>query len=573
MSRPPSPADETARLAVLHRCETLDDSGDADIDALVRLAAHLCQAPVAAVSLIDDTRQWFLSRHGLEPDASPHGLGFCAHTVRGTAIFEVADARRHPAFAATLPVIGTAPVVFYAGAPLLTGAGQAIGALCVVDHAPRVLTADQRDVLHQLAQQVMRRLDQRAALAALQALGRERVAHLEQLQRYADTVAHSEQRLSMVLQAVEAGVWDWDLQTGQVHFSPRFAELFELASDGPLPIEDLFVTVDDHELEELHAAFADLFAQRVDRLWQEFQIRTVGGEPRWLRVRGQVTAWGPDGAPRRVVGMAVDVTGDRRRDRQLHAAQKLDAIGGLAAGVAHEINTPLQFVSHNLDFLASQCGHLATRLDALPPPADGEDDLRPVHDEVAGAIAESIDGIDRVTRIVRALKEFSHQGPSTRERIDVNQMVENAVTLTRHEWKLVATFDCDLAPGLPAVSAAAYECGQLLVNLIVNAAHAVLAATRPGQKGRIGVRTRSVGGQVELRVWDTGTGIPPEIHDRVFEPFFTTKAVGQGTGQGLATARAIVERHGGTIAFETEVGRGTTFVVRLPAAGGAVQAA
>jgi signal transduction histidine kinase len=542
---------------------------DPDLGALVRLAALVCRAPIAAVSLVDQTHQWFLAGQGLALSGTPRALAFCDQTIRGREVFEVEDARRDPEFATSPLVTGDPHVVFYAGAPLLPPSGQAVGALCVVDHQPRTLSADEREALRLLARQVMRRLEQDRALAALRALGRERVAHLEQLRRYADVTAHSEQRLALVLQAVDAGVWDWDLVTGEVHFSPRFAELLELASDSPLPIEQLFIAVDDHELEALHAAFGDLFARRLDRLWQEFAVRTAGGDPRWLRFRGQVTTWGDDGAPQRAVGLVVDITRDRRRDDQLRAAQKLDALGGLAAGVAHEINTPLQVVSHNLDYLASQCGEVVASIGTARP----DDDVRALHDDVAGAIAESIDGLDRVTHIVRALKEFSHQGGAVRERVDVNQMIEHAIALTRHEWKFVADVERDLAPGLPPVPAAGYECGQLLVNLLVNAAHAVLAASRPGARGRIGVVTRRIGAQVEIRVWDTGTGIAPDIRDRVFDPFFTTKSVGLGTGQGLATARGIVERHGGTIAFDTEVGRGTTFVVRLPAAPGAAQAA
>ena len=566
---PPFRADDTARLAALHRYELGDGSSvDPDLDAIVRLAALLCRTPIAAVSLVDATRQRFIARQGLRVTDTPRDVALCARTIRGRDVFEVPDARLDADFAGTALVTGDPHVVFYAGAPLLTPAGDAIGALCVIDHVPRVLSADEREVLRLLARQVMQRLEQERALEALRALGRERIAHLEQLRRYADATAHSERRLQLVLQAVDAGVWDWDLTTGIVHFSPRFAELLELASDGPLSVEQVFIAIDDRELEDLHAAFGDLFTRRTERLWQEFAVRTADADPRWLRFRGQVTAWSPDGTPRRAVGLVVDITNDRRRDQQLRAAQKLDALGGLAAGVAHEINTPLQVVSHNLDFLAAQCTHALTTLGA--PAADA---LRELHDDVTGAIAESIDGLDRVTHIVRALKEFSHQGSTARERVDMNQMIEHAIALTRHEWKFVATIDRDLAAGLPPVSAAAYECGQLLVNLLVNAAHAVLAATRPGQKGTIGVGTRNLGSQVEVRVWDTGIGIPEDIRARIFEPFFTTKGVGLGTGQGLATARAIVERHGGAIAFETEVGRGTTFVVRLPAAAGAAQAA
>jgi signal transduction histidine kinase len=549
----------------------LDTAADTDIDALTRLAAHLCQAPVAAVSLVDAERQWFLSRLGIAAPETPRGVSFCTHAIEGDGIFEVADATRDARFAGTPLVVGEPHVVFYAGAPLVTPAGHAIGALCVIDHAPRTLTADQREALTLIGRQVMRRLEQQRALKALQAFSNERVAHLEQLQQYAGTLALSEQRLAMVLAAVEAGYWDWNLVSGEVTFSARFGELFQLDCDGPLPVEALFAALDDPELEALHTAFADLFARRVERLHEEFQVRTPDGEPKWLRFRGHVTAWGDDGEPLRALGLAVDITGDRQRDHQMRTAQKLDAIGSLAAGVAHEINTPLQFVSHNLDFLAAHCATVTTGLTASAPADDGEA-LR-LHDEVAGAIAESIDGLERVTQIVRALKEFSHQGRGGRERIDLNQMIENAITLTRNEWKFVADVERDLAPGLPPVAAAGYECGQLLVNLIVNAAHAVMAAGAAGRKGLIRVRTRLVNGQVELRLTDTGTGIAPEIRDRVFEPFFTTKSVGKGTGQGLATARAIVERHGGTIDFETEVGRGTTFVVRFPVANGSQQAA
>ncbi|MBL8136851.1 MAG: GAF domain-containing protein [Acidobacteria bacterium] len=567
----PRRADEAGRLAELRGFDVLDSAADADIDALTRLAARLCRVPVAAVSLVDADHQWFLSRPDIAARVTPRRVSFCSHAIEADGVFEVPDATCDARFAGTPLVAGAPHIVFYAGAPLVTPAGHAIGALCVIDHTPRTLSADEREALVLIGRQVMRRLEQHRALTALQAFSSERVAHLEQLERYASTLALSEQRLAMVLAAVEAGYWDWDLVTGEVIFSPRFGELFQLDGDGPLPVEALFTALDDPELEALHAAFADLFGRRVDRLYEEFQVRTPDGEPTWLRFRGHVTSWGAHGEPLRALGLAIDITRERQRDHQLRTTQKLDAIGALAAGVAHEINTPLQFVSHNLDFLAAHCATVTAGMNAAAWPGDAEVLQR--HDDVAGAIAESIDGLERVTQIVRALKEFSHQGRDGRERLDINRMIENAITLTRHEWKFVADVERDLAPGLPPVAAAGYECGQLLVNLIVNAAHAVMAAEAAGGKGVIGVRSRLVNGQVEIRLTDTGTGIAPEIRDRIFEPFFTTKGVGTGTGQGLATARAIVERHGGAIEFETEVGRGTTFIVRFPAANGSQQAA
>jgi signal transduction histidine kinase len=373
--------------------------------------------------------------------------------------------------------------------------------------------------------------------------------------------APDDTRLALLLQAVDAGFWEWDLASGLVAVTGRFAELFRLDGAGTRPVGAVFAAVGDADLEGLQAAFADLFARRTDRLRHECAIRMPPGELRWVRLRGQVTAWTAAGEPLQAVGLAIDVSDDRRRADSLRTTHKLDAIGALAAGVAHEINTPLQFVSHNLEFLASQCAAVASG------PGAAAGDPADVRHELAGAIAESIDGIDRVTRIVRALKEFSHHGRSAQDRVDLNQMIENAVTLTRHEWKLVATVERQLAPGLPPVAIAAHECGQVLVNLLVNAAHAVHAATRPGGRGRIDVATRLVDGAIEIQVRDTGVGMPPEVQARLFEPFFTTKGVGRGTGQGLSTARAIVERHGGTIGFESAPGRGTTFVVRLPMTG------
>ncbi len=583
LTTPPSEL-EAARLAELRTFAALDTTADVDIDGLTALAARLCGTPIAVVSLVDASRQWFKSRHGDMPfTETPRDVSFCTHAIAGAEVFEVPDARADARFVASPLVTGAPHVRFYAGAPLCTASGHTLGALCVIDHEPRTLTAEQRAVLEILGRQVIHRLEHQRSVKELERLGRERTEHLRQIREVADTLATSEERLSMVLAAVQAGYWDWDLESGIVSYSARFAEMFQLPP-GPLPIEDLFAAVDDQELEALHAALGRLLEGRVERLRHELRLRAGAEEPVWLRLRGQVTSWTPHAQPRRALGLAIDITAERIKDDHLRAAQKLDSIGALAAGVAHEINTPLQFVSHNLDFLAAHAttvSALATQLGearAQAPAATADDtgwaaavdaaDLDFVRDEFAGAIAESIDGIDRVTTIVRALKEFSHPGGAGRDQVDMNRMIENAVTLTRNEWKFVATVERDLDPALPPVAWAAYECGQVLVNLLVNAAHAIHAAVRAGERGRIRVRTRALAGQVEIQVSDTGTGVPPAIRDRIFEPFFTTKEVGKGTGQGLATVRTIVERHGGSITLDTEMGLGSTFTVRVPAASG-----
>jgi signal transduction histidine kinase len=164
------------------------------------------------------------------------------------------------------------------------------------------------------------------------------------------------------------------------------------------------------------------------------------------------------------------------------------------------------------------------------------------------------------------MKDFSHPGSTEKELVDINHGIESTVTVARNEWKYVADVHLQLDPDLPSVPCLASEFNQVILNLLINAAHAIQDTLNDGgSKGTITVSTAQAGEWAEIRVSDSGTGIPPQIAQRIFEPFFTTKEVGRGTGQGLAIARSvIVEKHGGTIDFETEVGRGTTFIIRLP---------
>ncbi len=171
-----------------------------------------------------------------------------------------------------------------------------------------------------------------------------------------------------------------------------------------------------------------------------------------------------------------------------------------------------------------------------------------------------------MARIVKAMKEFAHPGTEDKTSVDLNRAIQNVIIVARNEWKYAAEVATDLEPNLPTVPGLPGELNQVFVNLLVNAAHAIEAGRRSHeQKGTITFTTRKMGSMVEVRISDTGCGIPEKIRDRVFDPFFTTKPVGQGTGQGLAIAHAVVvKRHGGSITFESEVGKGTTFIVRLP---------
>jgi PAS domain S-box-containing protein len=290
--------------------------------------------------------------------------------------------------------------------------------------------------------------------------------------------------------------------------------------------------------------------------------------------------------------IAHDLTESRELEKQRKAmelqltqAHKLESIGQLAAGIAHEINTPTQYIGDNTRFIrdsfgslhallpkykelleAAKQGVVSTELIASIEEASAQADLDFLMAEIPLAIQQSLEGLDRVTKIVRAMKDFSHPGVNEKTPIDLNHAIESTITVARNEWKYVAELELELDKNLPLVPCLPGEINQLVLNLVVNASHAIeeVVARSPGSKGQITVRTSRIADAVEIAVQDTGAGIPEAVRSKIFNPFFTTKEVGKGTGQGLAIARSVMAKHGGTIHFDSEVGKGTTFYVRLP---------
>ena len=269
---------------------------------------------------------------------------------------------------------------------------------------------------------------------------------------------------------------------------------------------------------------------------------------------------------------------------RLVAAERLASTGRLAAGIAHEINTPTQFVGDSVRFLRDALSAVGPLLDSyrklheaavdagfapelVRDASRAEEDADPAYllDEVPKAIDRAIEGVGRIADIVRAMKEFAHPGRKEKSAADLNRALESTLTVARNEIKYVADVETDLG-SIPTVMCHLGDLNQVFLNLLVNAAHAIRDVVgESGARGTITVATRHESDHVVVSITDTGCGIPEGVRDRVFEPFFTTKEVGTGTGQGLAIARSIVEeRHGGTIDFVTRVGTGTTFRVRLP---------
>jgi len=280
-----------------------------------------------------------------------------------------------------------------------------------------------------------------------------------------------------------------------------------------------------------------------------------------------------------------DITKRLKLEGLLQLAQKMEAVGELAAGIAHEINTPLQYVGDNIRFLKDSfedmhelsehyhklihhCEEEKFALEMLESlkKADEEADIEFIMEEIPSAISQSLDGVDKASRIVAAMKEFSHPGQKEMALTDINRMLDSTATVARNEWKYAAELETSFDETLPMVKCLP-ELNQVFLNMIVNAAHAIgeKLGENSVEKGLITISTSHTNTHVEIRINDTGRGIPEEHIKKIFEPFFTTKAVGKGTGQGLAISHAIVvEQHKGVLDIESEVGVGTTFIIQLP---------
>ncbi len=284
----------------------------------------------------------------------------------------------------------------------------------------------------------------------------------------------------------------------------------------------------------------------------------------------------------------IDLTHRRMLEAHLLQAQKLEAIGQLAAGVAHEINTPVQYIGDNLRFLKTafddldraleryrELSMLSTdaRIVAARSAAESMADLPYIRQEVGSAIEQSVEGVQQIGKIVSAMRDFSHPATRTRRWIGLAAIIESALNVSRNEYKYVADVVVDIPNDLPKLSGYVVQLNQVVLNLVVNAAHAI-AAKGASERGKIAISARVVGACIELRIADTGCGIPERMRHHIFEPFFTTKAVGQGTGQGLYLCREfVVKQHGGDLSFTSSEGHGTTFIIRLPIEGGGVDAA
>ena len=394
--------------------------------------------------------------------------------------------------------------------------------------------------------------------------------------------SHAE--VEMMLASITAAIIGLDVDQKVTRWNRASETLFSIPSGRALgqPITKLTGKLDWSSLGQ---ALADCRARRVVIELPNILCRQAGVKDGFINLTLTPNRCG-DNPRLDVILHAVDTTRHHLLENELQQARKLEAVGRLAAGIAHEINTPSQYVGDNTRFLEDSFAGIANALQAhqrlleaarnntiTPALIAGVEqvltgcDLVYLTEQIPVAIKETLEGNARVTKIVQAMKEFAHPGGREKAAANLNRAIETTIAVARNEWKYVATLDLDLDSQLPLVPCLVGDFNQCILNLVVNAAHSIgeVVKNTPGSKGRITVQTRHDDGHAEVRVSDTGTGIPESIRAKIFEPFFTTKDVGKGTGQGLYLAyQTIVEKHRGTLKFESETGRGTTFIIRLP---------
>ncbi len=425
------------------------------------------------------------------------------------------------------------------------------------------------------------------------------------LQAAAAELRDKREWLTLALEGGKLGLWRWDVATNTTRYSDELVTMlgYTVAELGPdMSTWESLIHLED--LPGVQGALREYLSGRIPQYEAELRVSCRSGEWRWIMTRGRVVERHANGAPWLLAGTHLDITErkvaelelresrrnlrvlneqlevrvaeevhkNREKDTRLLQQEKLASIGQLAAGVAHEINNPMGFITSNLSMLkrysVAMKQYFAVVDEVVVSGLSGREqelllasrkklDLDFIMDDLQTLLAESTDGAERIKRIVLDLKDFARPDEQAMRDADLNQLVQSTLNIVRSEIRSVAELEMQLAEKAP-LFCYPQQINQVISNLLVNAAHAI------DQQGIITICTRYLDPFVVLTVTDTGKGIPPELRTRIFEPFFTTKDVGKGTGLGLSISYDIVKKHGGEISVESEVGVGTTFTVRLP---------
>lgn len=533
MKSAPLPGDESARLEALAQYHVLDTPPEQAFDDLVQLAARICETPIALISLIDDRRQWFKAKEGIDATETPRDIAFCAHAILDkTQAFIVQDAAQDERFHDN-PLVTSPPAIrFYAGVPLVTQNGHALGTLCVIDRKPRQLTPSQESALRVLAQHVMALLE-----------GRVQQDHLKR----------SDQRLSfleLLVEQTHEPIWMLNPSAG---FRVQYVNQATCRHLGYLESELHTMSVPDWD--------PDFSIARCEQLWQQLKyLKTATFETRHRRKTGQIVPVEVTANYVCIVGTEYcagtirDISERRRLEEQVRQAQKLESIGRLAGGIAHDFN----------NLLTATLGYSDLLLRQLPP------------DQTLHRYAQQIKKSgERAIALTQQILAFSRRQPTQAILLDLNSLVTGIEDLLHRLIGETVRLQFLPTQGLGPVRADPGQIEQVLMNLVLNARDAMPAG------GQVTVETilrnldealpgthekATPGSYVVLSVSDEGQGMDEETRAHIFDPFFTTKSPGKGTGLGLSIVYGIVAEHGGFVEVQSQHGAGSRFDVWLPLA-------
>ena len=550
MKKPDAPTNEKERLFALDAYEILDTDPEEEFDGITELAAEILEVPVALVSLVDGTRQWFKSNRGLDISQTPREISFCGHVVASGAPLIVEDAQRDARFSDNPLVTDEPRVRFYAGVPLQTADGFTLGSLCAIDHEPKVPTAKQLRMMNLLAQQVVDQMDARRNRKALAA---KHVAMME-----------TSRRLAALFEGMVEGVVFRGPDGVIRAVNAAASRIFGLAPRALIGADSLSpqTTLSLRVVHPDGSAFPiEAWPSTLARSSGETVTNVLIGIYRpddsfaWVRMTATPLREPADEAPFAVITTYYDVTAleaAKAIEDRLKRQERLVTTGTLAAGVGHEINNPLSFILANLDFA----------LDELRAIAGGSPSARVT--EVIGVLEDARDGGERVRKIVRGLRSMARGTDDAPVPTNLRRVVEMSINMAAHEIRAKATLDLRLTE-TPLVLTDEARLSQVFVNLLVNAAQAFPSGDV--ERNRI-VVTSDVepDGRIRVTVTDNGPGIPLDVQARIFDPFFTTKAVGEGTGLGLSISQSIVTALQGELHVTSRVGEGASFRVVLPPA-------
>jgi two-component system cell cycle sensor histidine kinase/response regulator CckA len=541
------PDKEDVRLAALRLYDILDTAPEQAFDDLTRLAAQICQTPLATISFVDESRVWFKSRVRLEVAEIARDDGFCDYAMRQTDLFIVSDAFEDERFVAKPLVTASPPIRFYAGAPLITAEDQSLGTLCVLDYVPRELSAEQQDVLRTLARQVMTHLELRRSSARLLRVNgalKQEIAAREQTR---DALRRREEHFRSLIENAS------DIITilagdGTIHYESPSVERFL----GYKPEELLGKNILDYVHPEDLPAVSAIFAGDAQPTASAFEFRFRHRDESWHMLEAVCKTIVDEGENGLVLNSR-DISERRQLEAQLLQAQKMEAVGRLAGGVAHDFNNLLTAIT----------GYSELMLRRLP----AGDPLRRHAEEIRKSG-------NRAAALTSQLLAFSRKQVMQPKMLDLNSVISEMEKMLRRLIGEDIELATMLASGLWKVKADPGQLEQVIMNLVVNARDAMR------EVGRLTIETSNIeldeedarwhagitpGRYVMLVVNDTGSGMDQQTRERVFEPFFTTKEVGKGTGLGLSTVYGIVKQSGGYIFVYSEPGKGATFKIYLPA--------